>query len=70
MKHQQRTIHKQHTLRILSVMLGIMAFGMAVVLVLNAFRNGRATAWQLLIVNVFAQSMFDVIASTINEYSG
>lgn len=66
--NRQRTIHKQHTLRWLSLFLGIMAFGMAFVLCMNAFRNGKTTSWQLLIVNVFAQSMFDVIAGTINEY--
>lgn len=66
---QKRTIYRPHTIRILSLMLGIMAFGMAAVLVMNAFRNGRTTSWQLLIVNVFAQSAFDVIVNTINEYS-
>ena len=68
--NRQRTIHKQYTLRILSLMLGLMAFSMAAVLCVNAFRNGKTTSWQLLVVNVFAQSMFDVIASTINEYGG
>ena len=63
-----RTIYRPHTIRLLSLMLGIMAFGLAAVLILNAFRNGKTTAWQLLVVNVFAQSAFDVIASTINEY--
>ena len=32
MMNQKRTIHKQYTLRILSFMLGIMAFSMAAVL--------------------------------------
>ena len=66
---QQRTIYRPYTLRILSLLLACMAIGVAGVLIFNAFRNGKTTSWQLLIVNVFAQSLFDVIASTINEYT-
>lgn len=64
-----RTIYKPHTIRLLSLMLGIMAFGLAFVLIINAFRNGHATAWKLLIINVFAQSFFDLIAQSLNEWS-
>lgn len=67
--HNRRTIYRPHTIRILSLMLGIMAFGMAFVLIMNAFRNGQATAWKLLIINVFAQSFFDLIANSLNEWS-
>lgn len=67
MKH--RTSHKGFTLRILSILLAVMAIGIAGVLLMNAFRNGKTTAWQLLIVNVFAQNMFDTIASSIDEWS-
>lgn len=69
MNTKHRTSHKSFTLRILSILLAVMAIGIAGVLLMNAFRNGKTTAWQLLIVNVFAQNMFDTIASSIDEWS-
>ena len=69
MNTKHRTSHKSFTLRILSILLAVMAIGLAGVLLLNAFRNDKTTAWQLLIVNAFAQNMFDTIASSIDEWS-
>lgn len=49
--------------RLISLMLGIMAGAMAMVLVISAFRNGRSVEWQLNVINILALTLFDLIAT-------
>jgi hypothetical protein len=55
--------------RLISLMLGVMAGAMAMVLVISAFRNGRSVEWQLNIINVLALTLFDLIATGSMEGS-
>lgn len=51
------------TLRVFSLVLAVVAFCFFVLLVINAFKNGRPVAWQMLIIASLAETAFDTIAN-------
>ncbi len=66
--NRQRTIHKPAALRVLALILACTSFAIGFLLLYNALRNGKTTGWQLLVINVFAQTFMDIVASEMNRF--
>lgn len=68
MLRANRTLPSAPTARILSLVFAAVAACFCVLLIFNAFRDGKPVGWQMQIIVTLAEAFFDVVARQHDEW--